>query len=248
MSLPCLVFDIDGTLTKARTLITPEHRKILEALSAKYVVCLVTGSDYTMALEQIPESLMDQLGPVFTCSGAVSHYRNELWEQERSPEYPAEMIEFLEYSLGEYTQRADSKAFGTHFEYRTGMLNFSLVGRSIPYDERPNYVEYDKIHNDRAKIVDYLSVNFPQFCSRIGGEISIDISLAAYNKSMIVSKLDKWYVNNGLRIPSYIFFGNKIIHGGNDAPLAEYLTDNDRGFSVQAEFPRAFDLLTLMVK
>ena len=65
-----LLFDMDGTLTDPRQLITPEVVEALRSVSNGINLHLVTGSDMGKVEEQIPTPvLLDLFDRVYACNG-----------------------------------------------------------------------------------------------------------------------------------------------------------------------------------
>ena len=55
---------------------------------------------------------------------------------------------------------------GNHIEFRTGMINFSTVGRNATKPERTHYNEWDQIMKEREKIVDFINKKYPTLNER----------------------------------------------------------------------------------
>ena len=127
-----------------------------------------------------------------------------------------ELIDFLNKKIIESTYPLK---FENHIEQRTGMVNFSVLGRNCSQEERKKYYNWDKIHKEREKIQSELTSLFPELNAQIGGEISIDIIPKGLDKSQIA----KFFENENVS-----FFADKMDSGGNDAPLADILRQNSK--------------------
>ena len=46
----------------------------------------------------------------------------------------------------------EGKLYSNYMELRPGMLNYSVLGRNCPFNEREKYHNWDKINKERAKI------------------------------------------------------------------------------------------------
>ena len=55
------VFDVDGTLTPSRQLITDEFRDFFMQFALHHDVYLVSGSDYVKTVEQLGEVIVNDL-------------------------------------------------------------------------------------------------------------------------------------------------------------------------------------------
>jgi len=205
------IFDVDGTLTPSRGKIDPEFKKFFNNFCRSNPVYLVTGSDKPKTVEQIGEDTYNLAHTVYNCSG------NDVWQGKKNirhnewklPELPAT---FLSQCLSE---SAFELRTGLHFEHRTGMCNFSIVGRNADKAQRAQYVEYDIKNDERNIIAKNFNIMFPDLEARPGGETGIDIAPKGSDKSQIIVDFD-------LKDQIW-FFGDRMDEGGNDYPLAKLL-------------------------
>ena len=208
------IFDVDGTLTVPRQAIEPIFAKFFLEFARHRSVVLVSGSDLGKLQEQLPDEILNTCQAVFTCSGA------ERWEHfklihRNTHTFPQELVGLCENFVG---QSAYPERFGNHLEYRTGMLNVSTVGRKASNDQRSAYFKWDKFTNERKRFVDQINDSALPYEASAGGEISIDIVPLGWNKAVVFNALLGTDQDRAL-----MFFGDRIVEGGNDLPLAEAL-------------------------
>ncbi len=189
-------------------------------------IYLVGGSDKKKIERQIPSSVIQRCAGVFCSSG------NELWIKDqlvyRNDWTPTR--DFLSY-LSQLYQSSLFTPKGVKFiEKRTGMVNFSIVGREASYKLRETYHQWDKENKDREEMARSIMLDHPNLQACIGGQISIDI----YPKGQDKSQASRWVREN---IDKNIFFaGDKCFDGGNDHSI--YLdVKKHGGVSVQVEGP-----------
>ncbi len=225
------LFDVDGTLTPPRQRIDEEFGEIFlgwvrEQTKTAY---LVTGSDVSKTKEQLFDAFIDQCAGVFTCSGNVFYLNNEI-VYKNEIELPPDFVENLELYLEEGSQW--DKKTGNHIELRPGMVNFSTIGRNASPNLRAAYSNWDKISQERADIVDYITTLYPELEVAIGGAISVDIYPKGKNKAQVVDTIQKIH---GPDI-AMIFVGDRNVAGGNDWPLAQRLNQlsNCKWFQVES--------------
>ncbi|MEO9877291.1 MAG: HAD-IIB family hydrolase [Anderseniella sp.] len=211
------LFDVDGTLTEPRQPIDPDFGRFFERFCRTHPVYLVSGSDLPKLQEQLPRTIIASANGVFSCSAA------ELWMDGKTiyqmdHEFPKELIEALEsfVELSCYPRR-----FGNHIEYRTGMLNVSVIGRNAEKSDRQSYFAWDRQAEERSEFIRRFVETFSEYEASAGGEISIDIVPKGWNKSRALAVL-KQDAPNGI----ITFFGDRMEPGGNDYPLAEALRDD----------------------
>lgn len=236
------IFDIDGTLTPSRRVMTEEFTKFFETWSNDNNYYLVTGSDLEKVKEQIPILYLERAQGIFTCCGN-EFYKNKLWKTQGITETHT----FIKYSnkftvpvgLNDYLMDKveGSKCpirTGNHIENREAMVNFSVIGRDCSQEQRDEYFEWDKIHNERQKIVEEMKHKWPGLHTSIGGQISIDIYEPGMDKSQILSHIHEDFLEI---LDSYIFIGDRTEKGGNDYPLAKLLNNKSNGKVFQTEGP-----------
>ena len=211
------LFDVDGTLTPARQRIDPKFRDWFINFAKRNYVCLVTGSDHAKTVEQLGSAVTFSVNAVFNCSG------NETWRQEERVwtnnwKLPEAAHEWLAEQLmeSEFELRT-----GNHFEHRSGMVNFSIVGRNAEIDEREQYIQWDQRTNEREKLAIAFNLRFPELEARIGGETGLDISQKGLNKAQVL----EFFAPDD----EIVFFGDDMAETGNDYPLAQAIIDNNRG-------------------
>ena len=203
------VFDVDGTLTPSRALITPRFGEWFANFCDKNDVYLVTGSDRSKTLEQVGENIYNKCKRVYNCSGSDVYEGNK---NIRSSEWevPKDLFDLMEGWL-----QSSSFAFrtGNHMEERPGMVNFSIVGRNATPAQRLEYVKHDKANRERESIAYEINSNFHFITAHVGGETGIDIHPTDADKSQILTDFNKGDI--------IYFYGDAIFTGGNDMPLAE---------------------------
>ena len=196
------VFDIDGTLTPSRLPMDINFQKWFSNFAEENTVWLITGSDKDKTIEQIGETLWLKVERAYQSCG------NELYESGKltyvkdlrlPPDYINTLQDILDKS--EYTARA-----GNHIEFRTGLVNFSIVGRQCTQEQRENYYEWDKDKKERETICKFLNKTFTEYEAVKGGQISIDIYEKGNNKGQIVEHIKG----------PFTFFGDHLHPGGND--------------------------------
>ncbi len=205
------IFDVDGTLTPSRGKIDEKFAQFFFDFCTLHHVYLVTGSDKPKTVEQIGNVIYGMAKRVYNCSGS------EVWEGNRQVKVndwtvPYHVRTWLKDKLEESKFPLRT---GLHIEERSGMINFSVVGRNATLGERKLYVEYDTKRNERNFIADLFNKEFPDLIARPGGETGIDISPIGADKSQIIYDFD---VNDTLH-----FYGDRMDPYGNDYPLKKVL-------------------------
>ena len=224
MKKEVFVFDIDGTLTDSRQLIDKDFETFMLKFCKDNDVYLVTGSDRSKTFEQIGPILYESVKGVWHCNG------NEYWEKSRRVDQNEMKVS---YEFRNYLEQLVNKTrypikTGNHIEQRTGMVNFSIVGRDCNDTQRQQYFDWDSQNHERSCIVKQINEDYPKLHASIGGQISIDIAPRGNNKSQVAKILNKKY--------KFIhFFGDRMEYGGNDYPLALTIDLGKMGWNYPVE-------------
>lgn len=218
------VFDVDGTLTPSRSLMDEQFRNWFLNFEKNNEVYLVTGSDYAKTFEQVGSDVIKGCRMIFNCCGNEVRYNGEIvYMSKWSPSN--ELVDILSEILEHDSYPVKT---GKHLEFRTGMINFSIVGRNASKEERAAYFKYDQETNHRVRIVEKIGKLAPHIIEKtdftIAGETGIDI----YEKGC-----DKSQVLDYIRTRPIYFFGDRCEPGGNDYAIA---TDKrvDRSYNVNS--------------
>lgn len=213
------IFDVDGTLTPSRQRISLFMAETLKTLSEFDSIFLATGSDYPKTVEQLGEDLLlNHIVYSFNCSG------NSVWDKGREIEqkrvaWSNNMITWLADELVASNFKPKT---GNHFDYRPGLLNFSILGRNATEEERQLYIEWDEKYNERELLAHNLNRLFSdkyKVCAQVAGKTGIDITRIGQDKSQIL----EYFADVPVK-----FFGDDTQPGGNDHTLAQAILK--RGF------------------
>tara|TARA_A100001011_G_C14230055_1_gene808354 strand:- start:278 stop:1033 length:756 start_codon:yes stop_codon:yes gene_type:complete len=226
----CYIFDLDGTLTEPREAMNLKFAKEFSEWMDNRQCLLATGSDFLKAKQQIPKNILDKFQYLFCCmaneirdkSGKIIHKSSFVLSDELDRDL-AQILKKSKFHL----------RTGNHIEFRTGMINFSVVGRNASTHERQLYNTWDKKEGERSDIVEHINKNYPTLNASIGGSISIDIIEEGSDKGQIVHFLE----NAGAR--KVVFVGDRCTPGGNDWGVIRELKRSSLAFEwYQVENPQ----------
>lgn len=209
------VFDVDGTLTPSRLKINAEFDHFFYDWMQGKEVVFVTGSDKDKTIEQIGERIWNSATACLqSCGNHIFRWGIETYKIDWKPN--KDLIDLLNKLLEttEYTVKTSN-----HIEERTGLLNFSVVGRDCTQEQRDAYYEWDTLSGERLRFAQDIMSVFPKVEASVGGQISIDIHPVGANKS----QAKDWILNNIGSDSIIHFYGDKMSPGGNDYDLAKVL-------------------------
>ena len=99
-----------------------------------------------------------------------------------------------------------------HFDFRPGLLNFSILGRNASLQERAMYKLFNSEDDERDYIARDFNELFPGYVATVAGEIGIDISPEGMDKAQIIHDFSAH--------EQLYFFGDAMEPGGNDYSLS----------------------------
>lgn len=209
----CL-FDVDGTLTAARQVVTPEMSEFLQKLKTRVRVGVVGGSDLSKIQEQLGSDVIQKVDYVFAENGLVAYKNGTLLSVQSIQAHMGEELlqEFINFCLNYMSRIKLPRKRGTFIEFRNGMLNVSPIGRSCSLEERKEFYELDQKEKIREKFVSVLKEEFKGkgLSFSIGGQISFDVFPEGWDKRYCLDIVEK---DDFSKIH---FFGDKTKPGGND--------------------------------
>ncbi|RWS16890.1 hypothetical protein B4U79_00181 [Dinothrombium tinctorium] len=218
----CL-FDVDGTLTAPRQKVSAEMENFLRRLRDRVHVALVGGSDLNKIHEQMAgsgananqplECMLRQYDYVFAENGLVAYKSDKLLGRQSIAEFLGEhkCQQFINFCLDYMSKIYLPLKRGNFIEFRNGMINVTLCGRSVNQQERDEFASYDQKHKLRKQFVEAMEKQFPPefgLTFAIGGQISIDVFPKGWDKTYCLRWLPEFKTIH--------FFGDKTSPGGND--------------------------------
>ena len=219
-----LLFDVDGTLTNPRLVITQDMLNTLIKLknNKNIHIGFVGGSDLNKQIEQIKQENFYLFDWRFSENG-LNAFKNteQIYQGSFSNFFGEEHFKALINICLKVLSDVDCHVKrGTFIEFRNGMINISPIGRACSQQEREEFYEFDNTHKTRENIIskiqtlwnNYIQVidnNDLQLTFSIGGQISIDIFPNGWNKTFCLQFVENIY-------DEIHFFGDKTNIGGND--------------------------------
>lgn len=218
------IFDVDGTLTPSRGMIDKAFAVWFSKFCESHDCYLVTGSDKPKTVEQVGPVIYNRAKNVYQCGG------NEKWQGDtllssNEIKLTAELEKDLHNILEE--SKFEHKMGSGHIEVRSGLINFSILGRPASPMTRDLYVKHDDFTAERQTICNDLSWDHDKYHFAVAGETGIDITYLGMTKAQILKDFsDK---------DTIWFFGDKTGFGGNDHEIANAVIDrgkNNKAFTI----------------
>lgn len=225
-----IAFDVDGTLTASKTLITESMSSLIKELVKKKIVVAIAGGSFNQMLTQfLPPFLDDEKMMPFISnfillptSGSQRYEYNiekKSWEMTDKEPLPAEAkekaIKLLEGVIANPIYEIPPNPYGKIIEDRDTQITFTPNGQQAPIEIK---LAFDPNRIKRERIKNMLEPQLPELSILINGTSSIDILPKNFNKAVgFVRFLNKI----GLQKSDVIFVGDGIFPGGNDYSVYE---------------------------
>jgi phosphomannomutase len=225
-----IAFDIDGTLTASKTLITESMANLIkELVKQKIVIAIAGGSFHQMETQFLPPFLNDDSMIPFIhnftllpTSGSQRYEYDEnkkewiLADKEPLPNGVKEKaIKLLQEVIDNPIYEIPPNPTGNIIEDRDTQITFTPNGQQAPVQLK---MRFDPDRKKREKIKAFLEPKLPEVSILINGTSSIDILAKGFNKAVgLVRFLDK----AGLKKSDVVFVGDGLFPGGNDYSVYE---------------------------
>ena len=207
------LFDVDGTLTEPRKVVSPETLVFLKELREKIAIGVVGGSDLVKQKEQLGDSpaLFDWC---FAENGLLAHKDGAVIGQTSFKDHLGEekLKRLINWILRYFADLDIPVKRGTFIEFRQGMFNVSPIGRNCSREERNEFEKFDLANKVRETMVAKLKEEFADYnlTYSIGGQISFDLFPTGWDKTYCLKYLPE------ADFDEIHFFGDKTFEGGND--------------------------------
>ncbi len=219
-----IVCDLDGTLARSKSSLTPEMAEVICRLLPKYSFVVVSGGAFSQFEKQFlssfscPKELMKNLY-LFPTMGSTCYVYDEEsddWKQTYNENFTEiekiEIIKALNESIAESGLDLSSP-YGGIIEDRGSQVTFSGRGQDAPIDVKVKW-DHDQIR--RKALVELIKKRIPQYEISIGGTTSIDITRKGVDKAYAIRKIEELLK---VKDEDIIFVGDALFKGGNDAAV-----------------------------
>jgi len=223
-------FDIDGTLTASKTLITESMANLIkELIKQKMIIAIAGGSFKQMETQFLPPFSNDEkMMPfihnfIFLPTSGSQRYKYDenkkewiLVDKEPLPDGVKEKaIKLLQEVIDNPIYEIPPNPIGNIIEDRDTQITFTPNGQQAPVEMK---MKFDPDRKKREKIKAFLGPKLPEVGILINGTSSIDILSKGFNKAVGLTRfLDK----AGFKKSDVIFIGDGLFPGGNDYSVYE---------------------------
>jgi HAD superfamily hydrolase (TIGR01484 family) len=220
-----MIFDLDGTLTKSKSPLTPEMGSVLTHLLQKMPVAIMSGGSYaqyqTQFMAGMPADADFSNLYLFPTSAAQCYtYRDGVWQLLYSNPFTSEEKEKILAALTESLREAGldqppPQLWGDQTEDRGSQITWSALGQEAPIEEK---TAWDPDREKRAPLQAALLARLPGFSIRVNAYSSIDITREGITKAYGIRRYSEIIE---IPISDMLYVGDGLFPGGNDEIVKE---------------------------
>lgn len=202
-------FDLDNTLTRSRSAITPEMSKLLKKLSEKHEVLVVSGANTKQIGVQLGEDMKGKYWVMGQNGNMCVNRKGEtLWENTMDWTQKLEVLAYSNMIIGKRLFRYKDKL--DLVQDRGCQISYSLIGHSEDVSKKE---KCDPDQKKRLMVLKKFPFKSKTVEVKIGGTTCFDFFVKGYNKGRNVEALYKkmkWKKNDCL------YVGDALFPNGND--------------------------------
>lgn len=212
-----LCFDLDGTLTQHKTLLSAEYKKLLFELSKHYHLLIVGAGSCKRIYAQMNNFPIDIIGNYGMQYSTIDHITgNFILQKDISVAVDIPLVinraNILRKSLNLSTYAGETIEI-----HPSGMLTFPILGTKAAIEAK---LTYDPTRTKRRTMYNQIISAFPEYKVYIGGSSSFDIVPHPYSK---LYALNNYCTQHDISHSDVLYFGDDYGTGGNDEDI--YLSD-----------------------
>jgi HAD superfamily hydrolase (TIGR01484 family) len=226
-----IAFDLDGTLAPSKSMLDPQMAALLNELLQHFQVCIISGGKYELFQRQVltqittePDllkklHLMPTSGTRYYSFDTAANDWHLNYANDFSDDQKQKIITALKEGFEESGFKPE-KSYGEFIEDRDSQITLSVLGQEIVAmlgEEGLKMKEaWDPDNAKKLAICALVSPKIPEFEVRAAGVTSIDVTMPGVDKAYGMNKLME---ATGLKMEDILFFGDKVVEGGNDLPV-----------------------------
>lgn len=219
------IFDMDGTLTPTKSVMTEEVAIFIRQLLASgKTVSVISGSRYSVVKDHflnamsITEAEAELVYLLPTSGAQMFVYKDGEWscvhDKSFTKQEKQKIIKAFDILLEKYASIMPEVVYGERVEDRESQITMSALGNSTdaPRDEKE---AWDPDHVKRQILSAGLNELIPEFKIQIGGSTSLDVTKPGIDKEYGINELISFTQFDKTRT---LFVGDAIFEGGTDYP------------------------------
>ncbi len=221
-------FDLDDTLSPAKSPADLEMIELLKQLLKKYKVSIITWGKFDTINMQIISQLWNDVNLenlfIFPTIGTRMYYFSDwVWNLKYSEDLDDSEVEKIENILNKAIidlNLEPENVWGEMVENRWSQITYSALWQKAPLEAKRIWDPDKKI---RQKISEYIKDDLEDFSIGIGWTTSIDVTKKWLDKAYWIRKMieNLWVTKQEI-----LFMGDAIFPGWNDYPVKQFWVES----------------------
>ncbi len=218
-----IIADLDGTLAETKQELSEEMGIVIGDLLRHIDFAVISGASFKQIEGQfakrvkVEEKFMSRLYLLPTSGASMYRFDGgrwiELYAERLREDEKAKIIASINSVLKEPIYKKPDKIYGKLIEDRDTEIAISALGQDAPANLKK---AWDPDMRKRFVMKAELDKLIPEYEVMIGGSTSLDITRKGMNKGYGIRRITETL---GYNIDEMLFFGDKIVEGGNDYPV-----------------------------
>jgi HAD superfamily hydrolase (TIGR01484 family) len=221
----CVVFDLDGTLTRSKVAIERSMASALLEVVRRIDVGVVTGGRFELIEVQVLPYL-DELGLADAdrrrlhllpaCGTQRRHWSDGEWQEafrEDLDEADRTQVPDVLLDVARELGLFESRHWGDYIDDRGGQITYSVFGQKAPLEVK---LAWDPDGAKKEQIRLLAAERLPHLAVASGASSSIDVTRPGRDKAFGIEQLAEAL---GVPLSRVVFVGDRLEDGGNDSSV-----------------------------
>lgn len=223
-----VVFDMDDTLTKSRSVADEEMIRVFEELSTKYKVSIITWWNFNQIKKQIIGHLDNKKANfenifLFPTNGTkMMFFEDSKFVEKYSEDFTEDEVNLIEKTFNKAIKDLDllpEKQYGPLLDNRWGQITYAALWKDVPLEIKSSW---DPDSKKRLSIRDYIKDDLKDFQIWVAGRSSIDITRKGIDKAYGIVKIME---NLDILKQEILFIWDALFEWWNDYPVKAFWVD-----------------------
>jgi len=210
------IFSVENAFIDNKSNCDPKLIRTIEQFCKNNFVYLCSYLDHNTLLQLMGRRAVENCYGVFS-NGANTIYRGRRLLKNSNLHFSTDLITFLEEKSNKSSFTMKS---GSQIQNNSGVITFSVLGKTDNLIEQKRYAAYDQIHNERQSIINEINEKFQNYVAYFAGSTSICILNKNNNKNQIFTYFSE---NDNIT-----YVGNNFRLHGNDYSISEHARNDKR--------------------
>lgn len=194
----------------------PKLMRTFEQFTRNNFVYICSYMDHNSLMQMMGRKAVENCNGVFSNGGNTIHRGKRLLKNSNY-HFSTDLISYLEEKSAKslFTMKS-----GSQIQNNSGIITFSILGKTDNLNEQKRYIAFDKIHKERQLIINGINEKFDNYVAYFSGNTSICI----LNKNKDKNQVFTYFPGND----NITYVGDNFRPHGNNFCVSEHARDDKR--------------------